>query len=166
MAALCPAQTVAEAVAEPLTARGLPRAVALERAAEAAVEAGLPSALLSRPPHRLSRGQAQRACIARALVARPRLVLMDAPLSALDAETGAGVVDLLGRLRARHRLALLIVTHDLGFARALADRVAALRRGRIVEHAAADRFFAGPASGYGRALVAAARVLGDLERSA
>ena len=166
LAALCPAHSVAEAVAEPLIARGLPRAAALDRATEAVAEAGLPASLLSRLPHRLSLGQAQRVCIARALVARPRLVLMDEPLSALDPETGAGIIALLGELRARHRLAFLVVTHDLGFARALADRVAVLRQGRIVEEGKADAFFAGASSPYGQALVAAARVLGDLERVA
>jgi peptide/nickel transport system ATP-binding protein len=166
MAALCPAQSVVEAVAEPLIARGLSRAAAFARAAEAAAEVALPASLLDRLPHRLSLGQAQRACIARALVARPKLVLLDEPLSALDPETGAEIIALLGQLRARHRLAFLVVTHDLGFARALADRVAVLKEGRIVEQGTADAFFAAPSSAYGRALVKAARVLGDLERAA
>jgi ABC-type glutathione transport system ATPase component len=166
MAALCPAQSIAEAVAEPLIARGVPRAAALAHAAEATAEAGLTPDLLSRLPHRLSLGQAQRACIARALVARRPLVLLDEPLSALDPATGAGIIALLGQLRARYRLALLVVTHDLGFARALADRVAVLKEGRIVEQGQADDFFAGPSSQYGRTLVDAARVLGDLECAA
>lgn len=165
MAALCPAHSVAEAIAEPLRAAGLPRRAALVRAAEAAAEAGLTADLLRRLPHRLSLGQAQRVCIARALVSRPALVLMDEPLSALDPVTGAAVVALIGRLRAR-RLGFLIVTHDLRFARAVADRVAVMRDGRILEQAGADDFFAAPASAYGRALLAAARALGALERAA
>jgi peptide/nickel transport system ATP-binding protein len=162
IAALCPAHRVIEAVAEPLRARGMARRAAFATAAEACAEAGLPAELLDRLPHRLSLGQAQRVCIARALVTRPRLVLMDEPLSALDPLTGAGIAALLGALRARHRQAFLIVTHDLGFARALADRVAVLRAGRIVEQGPADAFFARPESAYGAALVAAARRLGDL----
>jgi peptide/nickel transport system ATP-binding protein len=166
IAALCPAHNVVTAIAEPLLGQGVPRANAFVQAAEAAAEVGLPKDLLSRLPHRLSLGQAQRVCIARALVARPRLVLLDEPLSALDPANGAEVTALLGRLRARHRLALLIVTHDLGFARAIADRIAVLRDGQIIEQASADAFFAAPTSDYGRALVAAGRVLGDLETAA
>ena len=166
MAALCPAHSVVQAVAEPLIAQGARRRDAFARAAEAAAEVGLGPALLDRLPHRLSLGQAQRVCIARALAARPALVLMDEPISALDPETGAEIAALLARLRARHRLAFLFVTHDLSFARAIADRVAVLRAGRIVEQATADVFFAQPASDYGRALVGAARALGDLELAA
>lgn len=166
MAALCPAHNVVTAVAEPLLAQSMPRRKAFDQAAQAAAEAGLPATLLSRLPHQLSLGQAQRVCIARALVARPRLVLLDEPLSALDPVTGVRIAALLGRLRARHRQALLIATHDLGFARAIADRVAVLRAGRIVEQASADDFFAAPASDYGRALVNAGRRLGALEAAA
>lgn len=163
MAALCPAQSVIESVAEPLFAMGISRTQAHARAVKAVDEVGLPPECLTRLPHRLSLGQAQRVCIARALVARPRLVLMDEPLSALDPESGVGIIALLGQLRARHRLAFLVVTHDLGFAQALADRVAVLRGGRVLEQGSAEGFFTSPASAYGRALVDAARSLGDLE---
>ena len=166
MAALCPAHRVIDAVAEPLRAAGMTRALAHERAARAVDETGLPASLLTRLPNRLSLGQAQRVCIARALVSRPGLVLMDEPLSALDADSGDGIIALLHRLRDRHGLAFLIVTHDLGFAQDLADRVAVLRDGRLIEKSNARAFFARPASDYGRVLIEAARFLGDLERAA
>ena len=109
-----------------------------------------------RYPHEFSGGQRQRIAIARAMVLKPRFVVLDEPTSALDMSVQAQIVDLLRRLQQVHGLAYLFISHDLKVVRALAHRVVVLRHGRVVEEGDADAVFANPREDYTRALMAAA----------
>ena len=114
-----------------------------------------------RYPHEFSGGQRQRIAIARAMVLKPRFVVLDEPTSALDMSVQAQIVDLLRRLQQTHGLAYLFISHDLKVVRALAHRVVVLRHGRVVEEGDADSVFAHPREDYTRALMAAAFTLED-----
>ena len=162
LSALHPAMRCGDAIAEPLVARGVPVAEHGARVRNIAGLLGLAPRQLEQGTHQLSIGQAQRACLARALVANPSLIVFDEPLSALDEDSAAEVVAAIEQARAAFGTAMLFVTHDLGFARRVADEVHVLRQGRIVEFGATEQFFARPASAYGRALLDAARRLGDV----
>ncbi|MDC8014264.1 nickel ABC transporter ATP-binding protein NikE [Tahibacter soli] len=135
--------------------RGLTRAQATTLAADLLAEVGVdaPRKRLRAYPHALSGGQRQRVAIALALAGAPRVLVADEATSALDATVQAQVVALLDRLRREHGLALLFVTHDLALARAIADRIAVMERGAIVEAAPSARVFEAPASAAARALV-------------
>jgi peptide/nickel transport system ATP-binding protein/oligopeptide transport system ATP-binding protein len=112
-------------------------------------------ALARRYPHELSGGQCQRAAIARAIVARPRLLVCDEAVSALDVSVQAQVVNLLAGLRERYGLALLFISHNLAVVRHLSDEVVVLYLGRVVERAPREALFAAPRHPYTRALLAA-----------
>ena len=138
-------------VHEPLTRR--------ERAARVAAaleEVGLPQDAVLRYPHEFSGGQRQRIAIARAIVLKPRFLVLDEPTSALDRSVQSQIVALLRELQRRHGLAYLFISHDLAVVRALAHRVVVLRQGRVVEQGTADALFAAPQQEYTRALLAAA----------
>ena len=154
---LDPRMSVGESVAEALEALEgpQPRAAADARIGSILAEVGLDPALASRYPHELSGGQCQRAAIARALVGRPKLLVCDEAVSALDVSVQAQIVNLLADLRRRHGLALLFISHNLAVVRHLCDEVAVLYRGRVVERASAAAIFAGPRHPYTRALLAA-----------
>ncbi|MDZ7600236.1 MAG: ATP-binding cassette domain-containing protein, partial [Hoeflea sp.] len=109
-----------------------------------------------RYPHEFSGGQRQRIAIARAMVLKPRFVMLDEPTSALDMSVQAQVVDLLRDLQARHDLAYLFISHDLKVVRALANDVIVMRSGKVVEHGTADQIFDRPETDYTKALMAAA----------
>ena len=158
---LSPRMTVAEIVAEGLAvhARGLPAAERAARVAAVLDEVGLEPASADRYPHEFSGGQRQRIAIARALVLKPRFVVLDEPTSALDMSVQAQIVELLRRLQQEHDLAYLFISHDLRVVRALAHRVVVLRRGQVVEQGPADEIFAHPKQDYTRALMAAAFAL-------
>ncbi|MDP3418698.1 ATP-binding cassette domain-containing protein, partial [Falsiroseomonas sp.] len=113
-------------------------------------------AALDRFPHEFSGGQRQRIANARALVLKPRLVVLDEPTSALDVSVQAQVVDLLRDLQARHHLAYLFISHDLRVVRALAHRIIVLKDGRVVEEGEAQAVVETPQQPYTRALMAAA----------
>jgi len=119
-------------------------------------EVGLDPSSRDRYPHEFSGGQRQRIAIARALVLKPRLIVLDEPTSALDMSVQAQIVDLLRDLQARHRLAYLFISHDLKVVRALADEVVVLRHGKVVERGSSQQIFETPRTPYTQALIAAA----------
>ncbi len=124
--------------------------------ADALHEVGINAGTMDRYPHEFSGGQRQRIAIARALVLKPRFLVLDEPTSALDMTVQAQIVDLLRSLQDRHRLAYLFISHDLRVVRALANEVIVLRAGRVVEQGPAQSVFEHPQSDYTRALMAAA----------
>jgi oligopeptide/dipeptide ABC transporter ATP-binding protein len=154
---LDPRMTIGESVAEALVALEgpQPRAACDARVAATLAEVGLGVALARRYPHELSGGQCQRAAIARAIVARPRLLVCDEAVSALDVSVQAQIVNLLAGLRERLGLALLFISHNLAVVRHLSDEVAVLYLGRVVERATREALFATPRHPYTRALLAA-----------
>jgi microcin C transport system ATP-binding protein len=117
---------------------------------------GLDPSSRDRYPHEFSGGQRQRIAIARALVLKPRFIVLDEPTSALDMSVQAQIVDLLRDLQARHRLAYLFISHDLKVVRALADEVVVLRHGKVVERGSSRQIFEAPRDAYTQALIAAA----------
>src|SRR5229473_1693962 len=127
---------------------------------EALAEVGLDPArfpgVRERYPHEFSGGQRQRIAIARALVLKPRFIVLDEPTSALDMSVQAQIVDLLRDLQIRHKLAYLFISHDLKVVRALADEVVVLRHGKVVERGSAKQVFEAPQTPYTQALIAAA----------
>jgi microcin C transport system ATP-binding protein len=119
-------------------------------------EVGLDPETRHRYPHEFSGGQRQRIAIARAMVLKPRFVVLDEPTSALDMSVQAQIVDLLRELQDRHRLAYLFISHDLKVVRALADEVIVMRDGKVVEQGAATQIFDDPQADYTKALMKAA----------
>ena len=155
---LSPRLSAGEIIGEGLEVHepGLARAARDQAVAQALEEVGLDAAMAGRYPHEFSGGQRQRIAIARALVLKPRLVVLDEPTSALDVSVQAQVVDLLRALQAKYRLAYLFISHDLRVVRALAHRIIVLKDGKVVEEGEAERLTAAPAEPYTRALMAAA----------
>ena len=153
---LNPRFTARDIIREPcLLLAGMSGAAANARADEVATQVGLPLALLPRFPHQLSGGQKARVGIARALAARPRLLILDEPTAALDVSVQAVVLQLLDRLRRELGLSTLFVSHDLNVVRLLTDRVAVMYLGKIVEMGPSQQVFSHPAHPYTRALVSA-----------
>jgi microcin C transport system ATP-binding protein len=133
------------------------------RVAQALEEVGLDPATAGRYPHEFSGGQRQRIAIARALVLKPRLLVLDEPTSALDVSVQAQVVELLRGLQAKHGLAYLFISHDLRVVRAMAHRIIVMKGGRIVEAGEAEALTRTPREPYTRALMAAAFDLAPAE---
>jgi peptide/nickel transport system ATP-binding protein len=153
---LDPRHTVARSIAEPLVGLDVqPSSAWPQRVAEALDAVGLPAAIGVRYPHQLSGGQRQRVAIARALITRPALIVADEPVSALDVSVQAHVLNLLMALQASHGLAYLFISHDLAVVRRIADTVAVMHQGRVVETGAADVIFEAPAHPYTQMLLAA-----------
>jgi microcin C transport system ATP-binding protein len=163
--ALSPRMSIAQIVGEGLDVHGLDATPAERRdLIDAALgEVGLDPALRDRYPHEFSGGQRQRIAIARAMVLKPRFVVLDEPTSALDMSVQAQVVDLLRELQARHRLAYLFISHDLKVIRAVSDEILVMRDGRVVEQGPTARIFEQPEQAYTRALMAAAFELEAIE---
>ncbi len=130
---------------------------------QALIEVGLDPDAADRYPHEFSGGQRQRIAIARAMVLRPRLVVLDEPTSALDMSVQAQIVDLLRELQTRHTLAYVFISHDLKVVRALADEVLVMKDGQVLEHGPAAEIFERPRHAYTRALMAAAFELEAVE---
>jgi peptide/nickel transport system ATP-binding protein len=175
-ASLNPRASVGQAVGEPLEIHQ-PQLSRRERrqAVEGLLErVGIDPALFDRYPHELSGGQRQRVCIARALSVRPRVLLLDEAVSALDVSIRAQILNLLLELQRTEGLAYLFITHDLGVVRYVAHRVAVMYLGQVVESADTEALFESPAHPYTRALLDAvlhvdadappprARLLGDV----
>ena len=119
-------------------------------------EVGLEGTMADRYPHEFSGGQRQRIAIARALVLKPRFIVLDEPTSALDMSVQAQIVELLRELQSRYNLAFLFISHDLKVVRALAHRVAVMKGGKVVEEGTAEEIFRRPREGYTRTLLKAA----------
>jgi len=153
---LDPRQRIDRTVGEPLRSlRIATGSDARARVAEAIASVGLDPDTLSRYPHEFSGGQRQRIAIARAIVSRPRVLLADEPVSALDVTTRVQVIDLLVRLRHEHGLSLVMVSHDLGAVAAVCERTVVLRSGRVVESGRTRTLLAAPETEYARTLVRA-----------
>ena len=176
MGSLDPRMRVRDAIAEGMQACGIGanEADRTERVAALLARVKLDPAVMNRYPHEFSGGQRQRICIARALAVEPRLIVCDEATSALDVSIQAQILNLLRELQDELGLTYLFITHDLGVVRYLADRVAVMYLGEIVESAETERLFTQPEHPYTQGLLAAvpsvepdrrgvaARVLGDV----
>jgi len=166
VASLNPRRTTAQTLAAPLARlRIAPRADRAQRLARLLDDVGLSPALLDRYPHELSGGQAQRVAIARALAAEARMLVLDEPVSALDVSVQAQILNLLAKLKAEHGLTYVFISHDLAVVESVADRIAVMYFGRIVEIAPARRLFQAPRHPYTDLLRRSAPRLG-VERAA
>jgi peptide/nickel transport system ATP-binding protein len=163
-AALDPRLRISDAVAEGMQAFGIGRnrRERSDRVADLLEQVKLDRALMERYPHELSGGQRQRVCIARALAVDPELVVCDESVSALDVSIQAQILNLLAELQEQRGLSYLFITHDLQVVRHVADRVAVMYLGQIVEEGSVERIFETPAHPYTQGLLAAAPSL-DLE---
>ncbi|MFF5311643.1 dipeptide ABC transporter ATP-binding protein [Streptomyces massasporeus] len=160
VSSLNPRRSVGESIADPLRARGERQEGRIrERVEELLERVGLEAGHYDRYPHEFSGGQRQRVGIARALAADPRVIVCDEPVSALDVTTQAHVVALLGELQRELGLALVFVAHDLAVVRQVSDRVAVMRRGRIVEEGPVEEVYESPRDPYTRQLLAAVPAL-------
>ncbi|MDE3819623.1 ABC transporter ATP-binding protein [Sinorhizobium meliloti] len=155
VSALTPWLTIGEQIGDRLRPLGTGIESRRIRVAEALELVGLDPALMHALPGELSVGQCQRAGVARAVVVPPKLLLCDEPVSAMDVSLAATILNLLGDLRRRLGMAMLIVTHDLAAARIIADRIVVLKDGELVEVADADTLMAANRTAYTRSLVAA-----------
>lgn len=156
-ASLNPRQTIRDNIGEALLYHGLvqTREEQAERVAETLDQVGLSPDVMVRYPHEFSGGQQQRICIGRALVLRPKLIICDEAVSALDVSIQAQILNLLLELKERFDLSYLFISHDLSVIRHLSDHVLVLYGGRVVETGAADPLFENPQHPYTRALLTA-----------
>lgn len=153
---LNPRMSIGETLAEPLLVHGLAtKAQARERVAEMLDIVGLDPQIVSRYPHAFSGGQRQRIAIARAVIGRPQFVVADEPISALDISVQAQILDLFEDLKEQFSLTYLFISHDLAVVRHIADRVAVMYLGRIVEQGTPEAVFGDPQHPYTQALLAA-----------
>jgi microcin C transport system ATP-binding protein len=154
---LSPRMTAEEIIAEGLGVHGVePGRNRQDMVADIMAEVGLDPASMGRYPHEFSGGQRQRIAIARAMILRPKLVVLDEPTSALDMTVQVQIVDLLRDLQAKHGLAYIFISHDLRVVRALSHKVMVMRNGDVVEAGETQALFANPQTDYTKALMQAA----------
>ncbi|PVA07273.1 ABC transporter ATP-binding protein [Thalassorhabdomicrobium marinisediminis] len=154
---LSPRMTVEQIIAEGLTIHGTTKGKnARQMVAEIMGEVGLDPAMMDRYPHEFSGGQRQRIAIARAMILRPKLLVLDEPTSALDMTVQVQIVELLRALQKKYQLAYLFISHDLKVVRALSHKVMVMKRGDVVEAGEAAEIFDNPQTDYTRQLMAAA----------
>lgn len=163
---LDPTMTIGAILAEPLTVGGTSAADAKRAVAEMLDRVRLPAASIGRYPSEFSGGQRQRIAIARALVRRPRLVVCDEPVSALDLTTQAAIVDLFIELQRETGVSYLFVSHDLGVVRRICHRVAVMYRGEIVETGDGETITREPSHPYSRRLLLASPVADPVRQAA
>lgn len=166
--AINPHEDILSIVSEPLTIhqKGLSRAALREKAIKALDAVGLTPAedYLDRKPHELSGGQRQRLLIASALIVEPDLIIADEPVSMLDASLKVEILEILNELRSRLGIAILMITHDLALNRYVADRIAVMYLGQIVEEGPTEAILRDPIHPYTRALVAVTPTLDTIGR--
>ncbi|MFE1793793.1 dipeptide ABC transporter ATP-binding protein, partial [Streptomyces sp. NPDC059525] len=163
VSSLNPRRSIGESIADPLRAAGERDGSAVRRRVEELlVRVGLEPGHYDRYPHEFSGGQRQRVGIARALAPRPRLIVCDEPVSALDVTTQAQVTALLAEIQRDLGIALVFIAHDLAVVRQVSDRVAVMRAGRVVEEGPVDEVYGRPAHPYTRRLLDAVPVLDPL----
>jgi oligopeptide transport system ATP-binding protein len=157
LASLSPRMTVGDIIAEPLITHepGLGRAEVRARVAEMLAKTGLSPQMVNRYPHEFSGGQCQRIGIARAMILRPKLIVCDEPVSALDVSIRAQIVNLLMRLQREFGLALLFISHDLAVVRHISHRILVLYLGRMMELADRESLYRTPRHPYTKALISA-----------
>ena len=152
---LNPRMKMRDIIAEPLGNYGITGSEATRRVAEVLEIVGLPAEYMSRYPHAFSGGQRQRIGIARALAPRPRLIVCDEAVSALDVSIQAQILNLLTDIQAQFDLTLIFISHNLGVVRHISHRIAVMYLGRVVEMADEAQIFARPLHPYTRALISA-----------
>jgi ABC-type glutathione transport system ATPase component len=155
---LNPMMTIGDILAEPLSTAGTSRAEARRIVGEMLERVNLPASVIDRYPSEFSGGQRQRIAIARALVRKPRLIICDEPVSALDLTTQATVLDLLIELQRDTGVSYLFVSHDLGVVRRICHRVAVMYRGNLVEIGDGEQVTRDPQHPYSQRLLAASPV--------
>ena len=166
MSSLNPTFTIGYQIMEGLRIHlGLKKREAWVRAVELLARVGMkePEQVMKSYPHTLSGGMRQRAIIAMALACNPKLLIADEPTTALDVSVQAQIMELLKRLQKESRMAVLLITHDMGVVSHMADRVLVMYAGQIVEEAEAEELFHHPSHPYTRALLAAIPTTGDSE---
>ena len=154
---LSPRLTCAQIIAEGLGVHKLPTDKPRRQlVAEVMTEVGLNPETMDRYPHEFSGGQRQRIAIARAMILRPKLLVLDEPTSALDMTVQVQIVDLLRDLQQKYGLAYLFISHDLNVVRAMSHRVMVMKQGDVVESGTAEQIFTAPEHPYTQQLLAAA----------
>ncbi|HXH02521.1 MAG TPA: oligopeptide/dipeptide ABC transporter ATP-binding protein, partial [Candidatus Competibacteraceae bacterium] len=157
LASLNPRMTIGDIIGEPLKVfePGLSKAERKSRVQEMMAKVGLLPQMINRYPHEFSGGQCQRIGIARAMIVRPRLIVCDEPVSALDVSIQAQVINLLMQLQQEFGLSLLFISHDLSVVRHISHRIMVLYLGKVMELAERDAFFQRPLHPYAQALISA-----------
>jgi ABC-type oligopeptide transport system ATPase subunit len=155
-ASLNPRMTVYDTLAEPLLLHNLVSKAGLDQAIrELMNNVGLAQAFVRKYPHEFSGGQRQRIAIGRALATRPEFIVADEPVSALDVTIQAQILDLLADLTKEYGLTMLFISHDLAVIRQIADRIAVMYHGKLVEEGPTAQVFDSPSADYTRSLLAA-----------